>query len=423
MQYTHDFTRRTILDTEINVGLSNLNENTTVNSTYLSSVVESNFLVYQNVDKKLKYLDFKTSLSHLITKGLKGQLLINNNFAKDDYNIRINPASSTYTNLAVFNNNQFLVEPSLIYKISRRIKLQTSVSKNFFRLNRLQKKLLNYNVKLNLRYWSDIELYFAKKQEFPFRQNYLKNYFLINNNTFKKGIFFIDPMDYNLFSVKILNKNRNNTLDNEVFFSYKTTSSSLLQKYSFSNNINYQEIEVIKNKGEEFFLKNQLIFLVGTIGFNVKSAQTYLKLPLNSTDNELSRLYNGNYKFEITSYFLSKFNFNLLFEYNSYRQKYRNENSSFDSKNLATELEWNPTKEITTNLKGGIYELDKNYYQIFNASINYTPKDKNISYGLRLNNLLNEDQFSIQERNSFFLSKTTVPLVPFYAFASVKYIF
>ena len=137
----------------------------------------------------------------------------------------------------------------------------------------------------------------------------------------------------------------------------------------------------------------------------------------------INKIYNGLYNFDVTSYFSSPINFNLKFEYNKSTQKSKGNTSSFDSKNMILELDWNINKEISFNINGGVYELNQNIYNIFNTSINYIPNNTNFSYTLRINNLFNENEFSFQHRNSFFNSETTIPIIPFYAFASVKYIF
>lgn len=137
----------------------------------------------------------------------------------------------------------------------------------------------------------------------------------------------------------------------------------------------------------------------------------------------MTEIYDANYVFEVTSYFRSDFNFNLKFGYHNSIQFFDGKKSSFDSRNLVLNLDWNINKEINLNLNGGTYKLSGQSYNILNAIINYVPENKSFSYSLTVNNLLNEDQFLYQDRNSYFTSKTTIPLIPFYAFGSIKYIF
>jgi hypothetical protein len=214
-----------------------------------------------------------------------------------------------------------------------------------------------------------------------------------------------------------------NTYNNEFTFTYKKAKSSLLDEYSLLNNLNFNNTFLISRDGEEYVFKNQFIFLVNSFGFNIKTTQSYSFIPLSNQNTELNRLYDGLYDFEITSYFSSSLNFNIKLGYNKNIQTFDGNKSSFDSKNMILELDWDISKEMSFNMNGGVYELDQNFYNIFNISINYTPENKFFSYNLRINNLLNENEFSFQQRNSFFTSVTTIPLVPFYAFASVKYIF
>ena len=159
------------------------------------------------------------------------------------------------------------------------------------------------------------------------------------------------------------------------------------------------------------------------IGFNIKTLQTISKLPLGSNIDELSNIYTSLYNFEITSYFSSRFNFNLLFEYNQQSQKVYDTSFSFNSKNMVLSLDYNFNKELSINVNGSFYEVNKNYFNIANLELKYAPENSNISYGLKVNNLLNENSFSYQESNSFFFSEEFIPLIPFYSFINIKYIF
>jgi hypothetical protein len=113
----------------------------------------------------------------------------------------------------------------------------------------------------------------------------------------------------------------------------------------------------------------------------------------------------------------------MQFEYNSNIQTFENNKSTFDSKNLKLAVDWNISEVFNFNLNTEIYELERDVYNLVNVSLKYTPQDSKLSYGLKINNLLNEDEFAFQQRNSFFSSVTRIPLVPFYTFATIKYIF
>lgn len=197
----------------------------------------------------------------------------------------------------------------------------------------------------------------------------------------------------------------------------------MLQDYSLLNNINFNNTFLISRPGEDFVVRNQLIFLINTLGFKIETIQSFASIPLNNQNKELTKIYNGLYNLEITSYFSSAIDINLKFEYNNNVQTFDGSKSSFDSKSIILDFDWNINEEISFNLNGGVYELDKNYYNIFNTSINYIPENSKFSYSLRMNNLLNENEFLSQDRNSFFTSVTAIPLIPFYTFGSVKYIF
>ncbi|QTE21360.1 hypothetical protein [Polaribacter cellanae] len=424
-QYTYDLGNRTVLNNEIKFGISKLNEKSTIKSDILANFLNSNEQINQNIENKFAFLDIKTNISYYLNKKLKSNIAIQYKTNKEDFSTFLTPNNSLFENNITFNRNEINIIPSLIYNVSRKTRLTAKLNTTFFKLNNFKQNAVNYNIKLDTKFLGDITLFHSKKQEFLSNRNFLPNYYLSNNNTFRKGSTFFNSLNYHLFKFQINHKNKLRTFNNEFSIAYKVANSFLLQEYKFTDNINFNNVSIVDKKGEFLTFKEQLIFLVNSIdiGFNIKTLQTFSKLPLGGNINELSNTYVGLYNFEITSYFSSKFNFNLFLEYNKQSQKVYDTNFSFNSKNIVLNLDYNFNKATSLNLNGAIYKVNKNYYNLINFDINYSPKNSNFSYSLSVNNLLNENSFSYQESNSFFFSEESVPLIPFYSFLNVKYIF
>ena len=422
-QSTHSFRNGIVLNNEVHFGMSNLDENVNVDSEDLNFFFQNESLLKQKANKYLKYFGAKTDATYFFNRKLKSNLSVNYKNSQERIDIDLIPKDILYSNNVSFKRNEFIIEPSLVYNISKKIKLKTVLSSNFFNLNNVKKTLINYDAVLNLKYLGAMEISYSKKKNLTSNQNFLQNYYLINNNTFKRGGLFFIPLSYEELKFSLSNKNDKSTYINEFSFTYRKSKHALLEDFSLIDNLNFNSTLLISKTGKDFVFKDQFIFLVDDFGFKMETTQSYSMIPLDDQTVKLTEIYNGNYKFEITSYLSSALNFNLKFEYNNNVQSFDRNKSNFDSKNLILHLEWDVNKEISFNLNGGVYEFDKNYYNIINTTINYVPENKKFSYGLIMNNLLNEDEFSYQFRNSFFTSKTTIPLIPFYAIGSVKYVF
>lgn len=425
LQYTYDLGNRTVLNSEIKLGISNLNEKSSIKSDILANFLNSNSTISQNIEKNLAYFNVKTDISYYLSKKLKSNIALHYKNNKEIFRALLTPNNPLYATDITFNRNELTIVPSLIYNISRKTRVTGKLNATFFQLNSFKQNVVNYDVQLDTNFLGNITLFHSKKQEFLPNQNFLPNYYLTNNNTFRKGVAFFNSLNYNLYKFQINHKNRLRTFNNEFSLSYKRANSFLLQEYKFVDNINFNDVSLIDKKGEFFTLKEQFIFLFNSIdiGFNIKTLQTISKLPLGSNIDELSNIYTALYNFEITSYFSSKFNFNLLFEYSQQSQKVYDSSFSFNSKNMILSLDYNFNKELSINVNGSFYEVNKNYFNIANLELNFVPENSNISYGFKVNNLLNENSFLYQESNSFFFSEEFIPLIPFYSFVNIKYIF
>ncbi len=421
--YTTRLKNGLVLNNLVDIGYARSKEDITINSENLSSFFTSDAAIYQDIQRDFRFIDIQTEASYFFTRKLKGtfKTIYKNN--TEDFDISLPPSTSTTGNNIRFKRSSLIFDSRLYYKISKRIELKGGISQNNFKLDKIKKPLLNYNAALLLNFYGELELSYAKKQEFLPNRNFLENYYLTNNNTLTRGGRLFEPLNFEYFKFRLNNKNKKNTYNNELSFTYTKSKNSLLENYSLEDNINFNNLFLVSRLGKNYTFKEQLILLIKTVGLKFETIQSFSTIPLNGTISSETDIYNSTYTAEFTSYFSSPFNFNIKAEYLRNTQKTENISSAFDSKNLIADFTWNVNKEITFDLNGGFYEFDNNYYNIVNTNLNYTPDKSNFSYGITVNNLLGENQFLYQQRNSFFTSITSIPLVPFYTFASVKYIF
>ena len=69
------------------------------------------------------------------------------------------------------------------------------------------------------------------------------------------------------------------------------------------------------------------------------------------------------------------------------------------------------------------YQMNSKNYSFINAIINYNPEESRFSYRLILNNLANENEFTLVSLDNYTSYKSTIDLVPRYLLLTVKYRF
>lgn len=67
--------------------------------------------------------------------------------------------------------------------------------------------------------------------------------------------------------------------------------------------------------------------------------------------------------------------------------------------------------------------MNSKNYSYINAIINYNPEESRFSYRLILNNLTNENEFTLVSLDNYTSYKSTIDLVPRYLLLTVKYRF
>ncbi len=135
------------------------------------------------------------------------------------------------------------------------------------------------------------------------------------------------------------------------------------------------------------------------------------------------KTFSSFYKFSATTYFNLPINFDFGFNYNNYKTDF----NAIITKNKTQDAFINSNYKISKTWLGEInstfYQMNSKNYSFINAIINYNPEESRFSYRLILNNLANENEFTLVSLDNYTSYKSTIDLVPRYLLLTVKYRF
>ena len=147
------------------------------------------------------------------------------------------------------------------------------------------------------------------------------------------------------------------------------------------------------------------------LGFN----QQFSNKPVTINDQELNLKTNtSSYYFSGTTYFKGALNFKVLAQYSINKGEnatniVRNARYKFE---LKTVLKFSESLIATIESKG--YIISSQFYETNNALIEYRPKQKDWSIGLKVQNIFNTDTYIFENASDFVQSETVYRAVPRY---------
>ena len=103
-------------------------------------------------------------------------------------------------------------------------------------------------------------------------------------------------------------------------------------------------------------------------------------------------------------------NFNSIVSKNSIKDAFLN-------------INYKITKTWLAEFNNNYYYLNNKNYSFMNAVINYTPLNSRFSLRFVLNNITNQNEFTLISLDNFSTYKSSINLVPRYLLATVKYRF
>ncbi|EKT4498545.1 TonB-dependent receptor [Flavobacterium psychrophilum] len=432
--HTYRLSNNKVLNNYVYFGQDNVNQKSNVLSPFLNQFLNanSNDLVSQKSDNSLSYFGLKSKVISKFRK-LENTIALqyesNTEMLKNDFLVNNNP-NSNFENKSKINQNIISAETAFRYNFSQKIDFTTSLNYTY---NRFESNGKTNNVSvLNPK----ISLNFKKTDFGSFAFSYSENSnlpeinFLTNKNqltdyrSFSKGIIFEKPLKNNTFSFlyNLFNDEKHFSISTSLFYlkskTIFTTQNTITNDFSFENYI-------LTNGGESYNGNFNVVnyFRKLKLATKLEISQNWNTTPAN-VNNSFTNLksYNSSYKFSGTTYFSLPLNFDFGLAYNFAVSTFNNSTSQNITKDAFLNINYKITKTWLAELNSTYYIL-KNNYAFVNAVISYTPTESRFSYRLMLNNLTNENEFTLISLENYTSYKSSINLVTRYVLMTMKYRF
>lgn len=418
-------------------GENKVRQDASINSPILNnifSISETSVINHLSDDKSTLYGGKSTMLVHngklktdleLGYESLKEQR--ENLFITSEENLSID---SLQNNLK-FTQQKIQLKVNSKYSLSKKVEVSFGISLDYIDIftndSEHTEWLLNPRIGLRLQnlkigYFS---LNFSRNYNEPKSNLFLNNYQLNSYQSLIKGQNSVYLPRNNIFGFFY---QINNDLQTKTL-SIRTQYISSDGKYSTQNQI-----------GQDFILTNYNFVKTGDLLFsnidftsyfkklnlstNLGSSQSFSNIPIraNTPDFRNLKIYSSSYTFSGKTYFKLPLNFNFKLKYNQSKAIFNDIQSKTSWKNIDLNTTYKITDIWIASLNNNFYITDSNYYFI-DFKLNYNPKKSRFSYELVLNNITNENQFSIIDVAEYSTYSSNIQLIPRYLYIWVKYRF
>jgi hypothetical protein len=434
--HTYRLADNKVLHNYFYFGKDNIYQNSRIESPFLNSFLNINpeVLVSENANNSNLYYGLKTKMISRFKKleytlGLQlenSKEIINNTFFENEIH------NATYENNTVLKQNQISLENNFRYNITQKLDATASINliQNQFSLNGNTNGIyiLNPHFSFNLKKTKigNFTLSYSENNKPP-EINFLNENFLLSNyKTFEKGTEY-----------EGIFKNKT------VFFSHNLFNDE--KRFSIGTSFFYMKSKDTYNK--ESLITDNLSFekhllSIGSTNFNgnfnvinyFRKLKTATKLETIQNWNETPtrvnsivfidiKTYSSSYKFSATTYFNLPINFDFGFNYNYYKTDFNSILTKNRTKDAFINCNYKISKTWLVEINSTFYQMNSKNYSFINTIINYNPEESKFSYRLILNNLTNENEFTLVSLDNYTSYKSTINLVPRYLLLTVKYRF
>lgn len=434
--HTYGLSDNIVLNNYFYFGKDNIDQNTKIESPFLNSFlnIDSESLVDVSANNSNTYFGLKSKMIARIKKleytlGLQfenSKEIINNSFIENEMH------NTSYENNTILKQNEFSLENNFRYNFTKKLDATASLNilQNQFSLNGITNNIfiLNPLFSINLKKTKLGNLTFSySENNKPPEINYLnKNFLLSSYRTFEKGTKY-----EGIFKSKTL------------FFSHNLFND--VKRFSIGTSLFYTNSKDIYNK--ESLITNNLafekyIFSKGSTNFNgsfnivnyFRKLKTATKLETIQNWNETPTMVNSNafvniktysssYKFSATTYFNLPINLDFGFNYNYYQADLNSIITKNTIKDAFVNVNYDISETWIGELNSTFYYMNSKNYSFVNAVLSYNPEKSRFSYRLVLNNLKNENEFTLVSLDNYTSYKSSLNLVPRYLLLTVKYRF
>lgn len=390
----------------------------------LASQIADNSILYFGIKSKL--ISRYRKLEHTI--GLQyenSKEILNNNFMIE------NNHTIDYENHTKLKQNIFSVENAIRYNFSRKIDFTASLNytQNRFDTNSTINNVSIFNPKasLNIKKTSlgNFTFSYAENNNLP-EINYLTtNSQLTDYRSFRKGTSYEGLLKNKSlsFSHTLFNDAKRFSISSSFF--YLKSEKIFNSESTITNNFNFENY--ILTKGGEIYNGNfNIVNYIRTIKLATKleTSQNWSTNPTKVNSSEFSSLdsYNSAYKFSGTTYFKLPINFDFGVNYNYFQSKFNGITTKNETTDFFINSNYKVSKTWLAEINSTLYHMNNNY-SFINAVINYNPEESRFSYRMIVNNLTNENEFTLVSLDNYTFYKSTIKLVPRYLLLTAKYRF
>jgi hypothetical protein len=434
--HTYRLSDNKILHNYFYFGKDNINQNSRIESPFLNSFlnIDPKSIVNEKADNSNTYFGLKSKMISRFKKleytlGIQfenSKEIINNTFFENEIH------NTTYENNTVLKQNQFSLENNFRYNLTRKLDATASLNtiQNQFSLNNNTNSILILNplfsINLKKTKIGDFTFSYSENNKPPEINCLNENFLLSNYKTFEKGTKYKGVFKNKtlFFSHNLYNDVKRFSIGTSLF--YMNSKDTYNKESLITDNLSFEKY--LLSKGSTNF--NGSFNIVNY--FRKLKTATKLELILNWNEtptrvNSVAfvdiKTYSSFYKFSATTYFSLPINFDFGFNYNFYKTDFNSILTKNRTKDAFINCNYKISKTWLGEINSTFYQMNSKNYSFINAIINYNPEESRFSYRLILNNLTNENEFTIVSLDNYTSYKSTINLVPRYLLLTVKYRF
>ncbi|MBK5192150.1 MAG: TonB-dependent receptor [Flavobacteriaceae bacterium] len=432
-EHTYLLTSNTALYNYLYVGYGNSFENSKIEYPILNDLLEtenSEFL-FQDVEDRFNYYGLQSTL---FTKRRKweNQLKLQAHFENENVSSRLFTENQNdfegYTNNLKIDNNFVSASNALKYKLKQDNYIRGSIAftQNWLNKNDYLLKNASITFRQKLKNIGVIRIGYNYKEDLPKAQMLLSDFALNSYQNFTKGTSEITKLRSSIFSFNysLYNDIKGFSINSSVL--HTITPSGYVTNTSINHNFVFNDL-LPHHAGNNTLANASLTNYFSKLKIATKweTNQSFIQSPLSVNGREIFNLknYSGNYTFSASSYFNNWFNFSAGASYKFSSSKVDGELSSFKSKKAFLDFDIKISESLKAKINNELYLIENHNYTFLNASITYEPKKSRWSASAYFNNLFNEEEYLVQQINSFISYKKRITLLPAYALFNLKYRF
>ncbi|MBR9914942.1 MAG: TonB-dependent receptor [Algicola sp.] len=318
------------------------------------------------------------------------------------------------------------------YSLSKHIELSGRLKLDHVNLEygRLHRKRWLFNPKIRLAFKNlnigYLSLSFGQSFNVPKSNMFLESYQLRSFQSFVLGAEDLLFPNRNRFALYYQIANDLQTKSLTVSAQYDDVNGRYSTNNQIGNNVrltNYSFVESGQSFSTKIDFTNYYSKL--NISTNLGTVQNISSVPINANNSGFQDLktFRSSYFISATTYF--DFPVNMKFK-TSLNYAKSNFNSVIAKRNWQTidaKATYKFSKVWIASLNNNAYFIEGGTYIFTDFKLEITPKKSRYSYRVIVNNILNQDNYSVVDINGFSAYRSEIRLLPRYLFASIKYRF